>query len=101
MDSGSFDNGSAGKPEMDSGSFDNGSAGKPDMDSGSFDNGSSGKPGMDSDSLNERIARLSPVKRALLEQRLKQRNGSANWSIPRRKRADLCVCHSGRSACGF
>src|SRR4051812_35812340 len=40
---------------------------------------------MDSDTLNDRIARLSPVKRALLEQRLKQRNGSANWSIPRRQ----------------
>src|SRR5437667_8240963 len=48
---------------------------------------------MSNESLTERIAKLSPAKRALLEQRLKQRNGndSVQQNIPHRDRRDFAT----------
>ncbi|HEY7167532.1 MAG TPA: non-ribosomal peptide synthase/polyketide synthase, partial [Candidatus Binatia bacterium] len=46
---------------------------------------------MSEQSLSERIAKLSPVKRALLEQRLRERSASTDWSIPRREATAAAV----------
>jgi len=40
---------------------------------------------MNQENLNERIGKLSPAKRALLEQRLRERSGLLDWRIPRRQ----------------